>query len=313
MIPISGIRNLDGPVVNLEHLRTFARAAELGSFTKAAVSLGLAQPTVSRIISELEAEWDGPLFYRTGRGVALSELGQEALVRAQSLLRDVEQISEDLRAFSRFPSGNVSIGLPPSLIGVVIPALLNQLRCELPGIRLRIYEGFSEQIERWLSEGIVDVGIYSKYKEGIIKGDALMLNSRLVLAGVREPMRPAGRDRLRAACRFPLVLPALTNGLRMSVDAVARRTKVELTVVAEADSILAQKEMTLNCGCYMIKAPHTIADEKRKGVFASSVIRNPYISRHVVLVTGQQKPLSRAAREVAARVMLILRGLSSEA
>jgi LysR family transcriptional regulator, nitrogen assimilation regulatory protein len=71
--------------------------------------------------------------------------------------------------------------------------------------------------------------------------------------------------------------------------------------------------MTLNCGCYMIKAPHTIADEKHKGIFVSSVIRNPYISRHVVLVTGQQKPLSRAAREVAARVTLILRGLSSEA
>jgi DNA-binding transcriptional LysR family regulator len=139
-----------------------------------------------------------------------------------------------------------------------------------------------------------------------------MLNSRLVLAGVASRCDlPAEIDFERLA-DFPLVLPALTNGLRMAVDAVARRTKVDLTVVAEADSILAQKEMTLNCGCYMIKAPHTITDEKRKGVFASSVIRNPYISRHVVLVTGQQKPLSRAAREVAARVTSILRGLSSE-
>ena len=298
--------------MNLEHLRTFARAAELGSFTKAAVSLGLAQPTVSRIISELEAEWDGPLSTERDAAWRCRSLDKKPWENSIS----VTGCGSDLRGstcLQRFLSGNVSIGLPPSLIGAVIPALLNQLRCELPGIHLRIYEGFSEQIERWLSEGIVDVGTYSKYKEGIIKDDTLMLNSRLVLAGVASRCDlPAEIDFERLA-DYPLVLPALTNGLRMCVDAVARRTKVELTVVAEADSILAQKEMTLNCGCYMIKAPHTIADERRKGVFASSVIRNPYISRHVVLVTGQQKPLSRAAREVAARVMSILRGLSNEA
>jgi DNA-binding transcriptional LysR family regulator len=228
------------------------------------------------------------------------------------LLREVEQISEDLSAFSRLPNGNVSIGLPPSLIASVIPELLNQLRRECPGIRLRIYEGFSEQIERWLSEGIVDVGIYSRYKEGSLEGNALMLNSQLVLVGVAARWDLPDEINFEQLANFPLVLPALTNGLRMAVDAVARRLKVELTVVAEADSILAQKEMTLNCGCYMIKAPLTIADEKHNGIFASSVIRNPHINRHVVLVTGQQKPLSRASREVAARVMSVLRGLSSE-
>ncbi len=312
MVDISDIQNLDVTIMNLEHLRTFARAAELGSFTKAAVSLGLAQPTVSRIIGELEAAWDGPLFYRTGRGVALSELGQEALARAQSVLREVEQMSEDLRAFSRLPSGNVAIGLPPSLISSVVPELLNQLRRELKGIRMRVYEGFSEQIEHWLSEGIIDVGIYSKYKEGSLNSGGLMLHSHLVLVGVATRWDLADEIDFDRLADFPLVLPALTNGLRMAVDAVARRRKVELTIVAEADSILAQKEMTLNCGCYMIKAPHTIANEKRDNVFASSVIRNPSINRHVVLITGQQKPLSRAAREVAARATSILRGLSGE-
>lgn len=302
----------DVSAMDLEHLRIFTRAAELGSFTRAAISLGVAQPTVSRIISELEAQWEGQLFYRTGRGVALSELGQEALTRAQSLLREAEQISEDLRAFSRLPSGNVSLGLPPSLIPYIIPELLNQLRRERPGIRLRVYEGFSEQIERWLSEGIVDVGIYSKYKEGSLKGSGFMLTSRLVLAGVAARWDLPDEIEFEQLADFPLVLPALTNGLRVAVDVVAKRMKVELMVVAEADSILAQKEMTLNCGCYMVKAPHTIVGEKRDGIFASSVIRNPYICRHVVLVTGQQKPLSRASREVAARATSILRGLSSD-
>lgn len=296
--------------MNLEHLRTFTRAAELGSFTKAAVSLGLAQPTVSRIISELEAEWKGALFYRTGRGVALSELGQEALVRAQSVLREVDQISEDLRAFNHLPSGDVSIGLPPSLIPYIIPKLLNQIRSERPGIRLRIYEGFSEQIEHWLAAGVVEVGIYSKYKEGVLDGRGLLFDSRLVLAGNSANWDLPDEIDFEQLANFPLVLPALTNGLRMTVDAAAKRMKVNLAIIAEADSILAQKEMALNCGCYMIKAPHTIMGEKQDGIFASAIIRKPYINRYVVLVTGQQKPLSRASREVATRVTSILRGFS---
>ena len=300
---------MGGPV-NLGHLQTFARVAELGSFTKAAVSLGVAQPTVSRIIGELETEWDGPLFYRTGRGVILSELGEAALVRVRAFLREAEQMSEDLRGFSRLPSGNVAMGLPPSLVGAVVPELVNQLRRDLPGIRIRVFEGFSEQIERWLAEGNVDVAIYSKYREGESSGGAL-LDSRLVLAGAAEGWTLPKEIDFRRLAEFPLVLPEATNGLRAIVDSIARRMKVSLNVVADADSILAQKEMAMRCGCYMIKAPLTIAGEESSGVFASSVIRNPSINRYVVVMTGQQKPLSRAGREVASRTTAILRVLSN--
>jgi hypothetical protein len=157
---------------------------------------------------------------------------------------------------------------------------------------------------------VVEVGIYSKYKEGVPDGRGLMFDSRLVLAGNSANWKLPDEIDFEQLANFPLVLPALTNGLRMAVDAAAKRLKIPLAIIAEADSILAQKEMTLNCGCYMIKAPHTITGEKQDGIFASAIIRNPYINRYVVLVTGQQKPLSRAAREVATRATSILRGFS---
>ena len=293
--------------MDLDALSLFVRASELNSFSKAAVSFGVAQPTVSRIIGNLEKEWGGPLFYRTGRGVMLSELGEEALVRARALLQQAERIGEDLRSFSRVPSGGVSIALPPSTIGIVLPPLLNQLRSERPGIRLQIHEGFSDQVERWLAEGIVDIGIYSKYREGRADQTGLFLQSRLVLAGPADQMHlPAEIDFARLA-DFPLVLPPPTNGLRAIVDAIARRMRVRLQVVVDADSIVAQKAMAAECGCFMIKAPHTTADESARRIFATSVIRRPYINRHVVLATGHQKPLSRAARDVANRITEILR------
>lgn len=296
--------------MELGSLRIFVRAAELGSFSKAAVSMGLAQPSVSRTIGDLEREWDGPLFYRTGRGVALSELGEEALKKARFLLREADQAAEDLKAFSRLPSGIVSLGLPTSLVEPTIPELVNQLRAHTPGIRLQVYEGFSDQVERWLSEGLIDIGAYSKYREGSLENGPLLLESRLVLAGPREGWTLPEEIAFERLADFALVLPAPTNGLRIMVDSVARRLKVSLNVIADIDSTGGQKAMTAQCGCYMVKAPHTIADETSRGQFASSVIREPYINRHVVLVTGQQRPLSRASREVATRLTGILRGLS---
>lgn len=296
--------------MDLRELRMFVCACELSSFTKAAVHLGVAQPTISRVISALEAEWGGPLFYRTGRGVSLSELGEEAFTRAQTLLRDAERISEDLRGLGRLPSGTVSVALPPSLIALVVPPLLNQLRRDLPGIYLRIREGFSDENERWLAEGKIDIGIYSKYWEGKPSKERLLLPSRLLLSGfVDRSVLPKEID-FADLPRFPLILPPPSNGLRMIVDAVARRLKVPLNVVVDADSILAQKEMAQRCGCFMIKAIHTIAPETRRGLVTSTVIRNPHINRHVLLVTGNQKPLSQAAREVAKRITRILEAAS---
>jgi len=293
--------------MDLSDLRIFLRAAELGSFSKAAVAFGLAQPTVSRIIGELETEWDGPLFYRTGRGVALSELGEEALTRARFLLREADQASEDLKAFSRLPSGTVSIGLPTSIVEPAIPPLVNELRSELPGIRLQVYEGFSDQIERWLAEGLIDIGAYSKYREGPKGESRLLLESQLVLAGPREGWNLPREIDFERLSEFSLVLPAPTNGLRIMVDSVARRMKVPLNVIADVDSTIGQKAMAARCGCYMVKAPHTISEEMSQGLFASSIIRAPYITRHVTLVTGRQRPLSRASREVVTRLTAILR------
>jgi len=100
-------------------------------------------------------------------------------------------------------------------------------------------------------------------------------------------------------------------GLQSGPLELASRVPVNVhRSIADIDSTGGQKAMAARCGCYMVKAPHTISEETSRGLFASSVIRSPYINRHVVLVTGQQRPLSRASREVVARLTGIIRELS---
>lgn len=297
-------------MVDFQHLRIFLRAAELKSFTKAAVVLGVSQPTISRLIRELEEEWDGELFYRTGRGAILSDFGEIAFARAKALVLDVEQTSEELRARSRLPTGVVSLGLPSSLVAPVVPQLVNQLRETMPGIRLTIYEGFSGQIERWLSTGRVEIGLYTAYREEAGKQDAALYPSRLVLVAPKSVTVLPAKIPFSDLAKFPLVLPPLPNGLRMIVESTARRKHISFDVVVDVGSVVAQKQIAEHCGCYTIKSPHTIADELARGIFATSLIVDPIIQRYVVLATTRQRPVSRAAREVTQRIGALLRSQS---
>src|ERR1019366_4601958 len=143
--------------MNLISIGTFARVAEFGSFSKAGISLGVAQPTISRVIGELEREFGGELFYRTGRGAKLTELGEMLLPRAQVLLDTAEQLATDAAAFGKAPVGNVSVASLPSLTQPLASPLYNYVREYAPGIKLRLVEGFSDQIERCVADGAVDI------------------------------------------------------------------------------------------------------------------------------------------------------------
>src|SRR5882672_5172502 len=81
-----------GKRMDLKGLRAFCSVAESGSFSRAAAALGVAQSVLSRQVSALEIELGARLFYRSGRGVTLTDLGDAVRQRAKSLLMDSEQL-----------------------------------------------------------------------------------------------------------------------------------------------------------------------------------------------------------------------------
>lgn len=299
--------------MTLDQFRTFEKAAILRSFTRAAEHLGLAQPSVSRIIGELETEWKCELFHRTGRGVELTEHGEEALKRVQALLRSVENLSGDMQSLGKLPGGNVVIALPPSLIPSLLPSLVQRLREERPAIRLRVYEGFSEQVIRWLGDGTAHIALYSEYHlEGqgrdLPQTDSFVLaDSRVVMTGAGERIPSAAGIDFAEISKYPLVLPAPTNGLRLLVESVARNLSVRLNIVAEADSVLAQEALATELGGYILRGEGSLLRKGPGERFRGVAINNPSIQRRIVLSTGPQSHLSRAARDVASFITAVLR------
>jgi LysR family nitrogen assimilation transcriptional regulator len=287
-----------GVSLELKALQALVKVAELGNISQAAISLGLTQSSLSRIISAIERDFGSPLFYRTGRGVALTELGESTIPRIRNIVLSSEQLLADVRDGGQEPSGVVTLALMPTLTGAIAEPLFDEVQRNYPGIGLRMLEGFSANIAAWLGEGRADIGLLSRYGPADARQGEVLATSHLMLVGARGAEKSKSTVRFRELDRFALVLPANPNGTRVAIERVARKLQVKLNVAVEADSLEAQKAIIGRHDCFTITDPKTVEAEVASGRFMARTIVAPKILRRVVISATNHRPLSRAARQV---------------
>ena len=111
--------------MKLHHLRNLVAVADANSIRGAARAQGLAQPAITRGLRDLEKELGVPLLERHGKGVSLNAYGESFVVRARSVLRDVERGREEiaqLKGGADMGRGRVNAGLSSAVVGGMLSA-----------------------------------------------------------------------------------------------------------------------------------------------------------------------------------------------
>src|ERR1043166_8703605 len=139
--------------MELRSLSYFVRIAELGSITRAAAHLRLAQPALTRHVQRLEEELGTALFTRANRGVRLTEAGEKLLDSATRILRDIERTGDEIRAQDAHPSGRIILGITPTLCPVLVPELFARMRHEFPRVELKVMHAGMVRLEEFVIEG----------------------------------------------------------------------------------------------------------------------------------------------------------------
>src|SRR6202008_1581176 len=101
--------------MDLKQLDYFVHVAELGSFSKAASLLSIAQSALSHKVRQLEVELKQTLLHRNGRGVTPTAAGKRLLEHARGILLRVARPHDPLAALGESPSGPTIVALPSSL------------------------------------------------------------------------------------------------------------------------------------------------------------------------------------------------------
>ena len=145
--------------LEVRHLRYFLAVAEAGSFSRAADRLGISQPSVSQQMRDLEAGLRVSLFQRRGKRILLTSSGLIFEEHARAILRQVENVLQEVSNEAEQVRGRLRIGVIPVLNVPLVPHLLGLFAADHPGISLTVDEISSTEIETALEEGRMDVGL----------------------------------------------------------------------------------------------------------------------------------------------------------
>lgn len=290
---------------DLGRLELFVRVANEGSLTRVAAATGSPQPSLSRKISKLEEEFGGRLFLRTGRGVSLSELGIRVLPKVQAVMRELGELSAEVSSRASVVMGEVRIGVLPSLYdGIVIPLLDVQLE-KFPGIRMHVQEGSPGQIDPWLVNGQIDIGV--TYRFGAAADVERLVRVGTYLIGPPGDALTGGRTvDFRRLDGVPVVLPSAPNATRLVLERLAKKAHITLNVVMEADSTHIQKAAATHTGVYTVMPLHAAAADVRAGRLQATRIVEPRIDCDIALGMTGARPASHAAREVARLILSLI-------
>lgn len=150
-------------------LRYFLAVAREGSITKAANSLHLTQPTLTRQLQELEKELKQKLLIRGKYKVTLTPEGMILRNRAREIIDLADKTEAEFMAISDTISGDIYIGGGESDSMKYIAEIIKEIQSEFPDIKFHLYSGNAEDVMEKLDRGLLDFGIliqpvdFSKY------------------------------------------------------------------------------------------------------------------------------------------------------
>lgn len=140
-------------------LEYFLRAAEVGSLTKAAESLGIRQPSLTAAIQRLEKLLGTTLFVRGRRGVVLTSTGRVLREHATQALRTLVLAQEEIHNLEDEPRGSFTIGVHESLAAYLLPGFMARFVEKHPRVDLGLWNGNSREVQAAVVERRIDLGI----------------------------------------------------------------------------------------------------------------------------------------------------------
>jgi len=230
----------------------------------------------------------------------LTEAGRQLLERLGAPLRQLEQSFDELRSSAKNIEGRVSLGMTPTISFILAGRLAKRVAKELPGVSLRIVEGYGGYLVEWLQRNEIDATVLYGPASDLHLRVTELLFERLVLVGPRDCKLDIKNPVLfRTLADLRLVLPSKPHGLRAVVDSAANKSKISLNIRFEADSFLVLKDLVQEGLGYTILPTSAFKKEQLESSFRIAPLIQPKVIRHIVMATKTDNVPSRATVAVS--------------
>ncbi len=300
--------------IDLRSLKYFISIAETGSLSRAAEEQHIAQPALSAQLKKMEADLNVSLFQRNARGVTLTEPGVRFLSHARDILDRFRIACEEARQGAGEPIGRVSLGLPQSMGAVLTAPLIKQCSEQWPKVKLQVMEIASGDVPMSLFRRSTGLGIVYDNNNSRDLQFSELISEELVLLGPPRRFssfpvnRPGDAEKIQLAKLedFPLILPAVTNGLRQLIESTAAASGVKLKTIADVDAISQIINLVGEGHCYSILSYSAVVSALSKGTISVARLTQQKIIRKAYLCHLRDLPLSQAELSVKSLLKTIV-------
>lgn len=206
---------------NILKYMAFIKTVEYGSFTKAAEILNYSQSGISRMINDLEQEWNITLLERNRAGVKLTSDGTSVLPYAKSLCEDYQKLQMQVDDIQGVQSGIIRIGTFSSVATHWLPNIIKAFQKDYPGIDYELLLGDYTEIEEWIAQGRVDCGFLRIPTNPDFDTIYLERDKLLAILPENHPLTQYENVPIAKLCQEPFML--LEKGAKAEISEVFER------------------------------------------------------------------------------------------
>ena len=206
---------------SIQKYLAFVKTVECGSFTRAAGVLNYSQSGISRMIGDVEREWQVTLLERGKSGVRLTSEGTRLLPYAKRVCSEYEKLQAEVDEINGLKSGLIRIGTFSSVATHWLPNIIREFQKEYPGIDYELILGDYTEIETWIEEGRVDCGFLRLPARKELESVFLEQDRLLVVLPEGHPLAALEKIPVSALCGEPFML--LEKGAKAEVSEIFER------------------------------------------------------------------------------------------
>ncbi|MBM3344444.1 MAG: LysR family transcriptional regulator, partial [Betaproteobacteria bacterium] len=191
--------------MRLTQIRDFLAVVECGGVRAASRKLGVAQPTISKSVRDLEIELHVQLVGRTSRGIALRPAGRAFHTRALAAAAELRRAEEEAAQTGHTGAGSVTFSMGPVGVIAVLPEALTRFRRQFPLARIRVVEGYGHLMLSDVRNESLDFAFGQKATKGLdaaIRFRPLFQSPLVICARKGHPLGRARRLRELAGAEW---------------------------------------------------------------------------------------------------------------
>ncbi|GGZ19527.1 transcriptional regulator [Echinicola pacifica] len=278
-------------------LQVFHTVAKRLNFTKAAEELFITQPAVTKHIRQIEQFYEVKLFDRKGSHIRLTPAGKTLFDHADKIFSIYRDLEFELNNFKKELSGELRIGASTTIAQYILPPILAAFHEKFQTIRLSLTTNNTENIEKALEQGEIDLGIIEgQSKQSHFKYTEFTKDEILLIARAQHPLAQKNSISTTKLCQIPLLLREPGSG---TLEVIAHALKPlgmklsQLTKEMQLGSTESIKGYLLNSDAMAFLSVFTVLKELHNKELTVIDVKGLEIERHFFFIRphGQKEGL----------------------